>query len=134
MDRMRKVLHAKIHGATITHADLRYEGSITLPPSLLQASNMAPFEAVAIWDVTNGARFETYIIAGDEEGVISINGAAARLVQPGDTIIIASFSHIAEELLVGYEPTVVFVDEQNRIQSLRKEVPGPKLATDTSVM
>ena len=127
MDKMRKVLHAKIHGATVTHADLRYEGSITIPPSLLKASNMAPFEAVNVWDVTNGSRFETYIIAGKEEGVISVNGAAARLVQPGDNVIVASFSHIPEQSLEGYEPTVVFVDENNSIKSVRQEIAGPAL-------
>ena len=122
---LRKVLHAKIHGATITHADVTYEGSITIPPTLLKASNMAPYEAVCIWDVTNGARFETYIIAGDEEGIISVNGAAARLVQPQDTIIVASFSHIDANALDGYKPTVVFVDGKNRIKELRSEVAGP---------
>jgi aspartate 1-decarboxylase len=127
MDKMRKVLHAKIHGATVTHADLRYEGSITIPPSLLKASHMAPFEAVNVWDVTNGSRFETYIIAGKEEGVISVNGAAARLVQPGDNVIVASFSHIPEQSLEGYEPTVVFVDENNSIKSVRQEIAGPAL-------
>ena len=86
----RKLLKSKIHGATVTHADLKYEGSITIAPELLKASDIAPYEAVQIWNVTNGNRFETYAIIGDSGSKdISVNGAAARLVQPGDKVIIA---------------------------------------------
>jgi aspartate 1-decarboxylase len=124
---LRKVLYSKIHRATVTQADLEYEGSVTLPPDLLEASGIAEFEAVNIWNVTAGTRLETYALRGLEGSRdICVNGAAAHLVSPGDMVIIASFQHIEEERLPGYEPKVVFVDEQNRIKELRKEVPGPQ--------
>lgn len=113
---MRRFLHAKIHRATITHADIHYEGSITIPPMLLKASNIAEFEAVSIWNVTNGNRFETYTIEGsdprssDETAAICVNGAAARLVTPGDIIIIASFAYLEQSEIASHEPTVVFVN------------------------
>lgn len=123
----RKLLKSKLHGATVTHADLRYEGSITISPELLKEADMLPFEAVWIWNVTNGNRFETYTIEGESEsGDIAINGAAARLVHPGDKIIIASFGYFPAEEAASYKPKVVFLDEKNRVKELRKEFPGPK--------
>ena len=126
---MRRLLHAKIHRATITHADIHYEGSITIPPMLLKASNIAEFEAVSIWNVTNGNRFETYTIEGrdprssDETAAICVNGAAARLVTPGDIIIIASFAYLDQSEIANHEPTVVFVDERNALVRQGREQP-----------
>ncbi len=127
---MRKLLKSKIHRATVTAADLHYEGSITLPPSLMKASNIAPFEAVHVWDVTNGSRLQTYAMLGQEpkEGEraeICINGAAAHLVKAGDLVIIASYCLLDEIELAHFKPTIVFVDEKNAIKELRPENPGP---------
>lgn len=123
---LRRLLKSKIHRATITHADLHYEGSITLCPELLKAADILPYESVAIWNITNGQRFETYAIKGEPNSRdISVNGAAARLVQPGDLIIIATFGFFNVEDAIDYEPTVVFVDKENRIIETRREVPGP---------
>jgi len=129
MEGFRKLLRSKIHRAHITHADVHYEGSISLSPELLDAAGMAEYEAVNIWNVTNGQRFETYTIRG-ETGTrdISINGAAARLVTPGDIIIIACFELVPESRVAAHEPKLVFVDAENRQLPTRKEVPGPKLA------
>ncbi len=119
----RRMLKSKIHRATITHADLDYEGSITISPELLEASNILPYEAVNIWNVTAGTRFETYAIEGESNSTeICVNGAAAHLVTPGDIIIIASFVQLAEEKCRAYVPTVVFVDENNQQREIRPEV------------
>jgi aspartate 1-decarboxylase len=127
----RKVLASKIHRATITHADLDYEGSITLPPDLLQAANMLEFEAVCIWNVTRGSRFETYTIEGiPGSRDICVNGAAAHLVKPGDLIIIASFKFVEADFKGKIEPKVVFVDANNNIKSFRREVAGPQRMTE----
>ena len=124
----RKFLFAKVHGATITHADVAYEGSISLPPSLLAAAGFGISEAVCVWNVTNGSRLETYTIAGDTEGVISINGAAAHLMHPGHKVIIAAFCFISDPgLIVSHQPAIVFVDEKNQIKQIRAEVAGPKV-------
>jgi aspartate 1-decarboxylase len=124
----RKLLRAKIHRATITHADLEYEGSITIPPDLMEASDLVPNESVHVWNVTRGTRFETYAILGEESPrAICVNGAAAHLVKPGDIIIIAAFTMVPESQVRTFQPKVVFVDEENRIKELRKEIPGPRL-------
>ncbi len=126
---MRRLLHAKIHRATITHADVNYEGSITIPPFLLAASGIAEFEAVSVWNVTNGNRFETYTIQGfdpnsaEEAASICVNGAAARLVTPGDLIIIACFTYLQEAQMSAHKPSVVFVDAKNRITRQEAERP-----------
>ncbi len=133
MDSYRKLLGSKIHRATVTQADLEYEGSITVPPDLLKAANIMPYEAVQIWDVTSGTRLETYAvegIAGSRD--ICINGAAAHLVKPADIVIIARFIYVAEADCKGYEPIVVLVDKANRIKEIRKEIPGPAKATTHS--
>jgi aspartate 1-decarboxylase len=123
----RRVLRSKIHRATITHADLSYEGSITIPPDLLEAAGIGEYEAVDIWNVTSGARFETYTITGEPESRdICVNGAAAHLVTPGDLIIIACFNYLDEAALVDYKPRLIFVDENNNIVEERSEVAGPK--------
>jgi aspartate 1-decarboxylase len=119
---LRKMLKSKIHRARVTHADLHYEGSITVAPELLAAANILPYEAVNIWNVSAGTRFETYAIEGSPgTSAICVNGAAAHLVTPGDIIIIATFAQMQEELCQTFVPTVVFVDEENRMCEIRPE-------------
>lgn len=126
---MRKMLRSKLHGARITHADVAYEGSITIPPQLMQAADLQEFEAVQVWNVSNGNRLETYVIKGDEASRdICINGAAAHLMQPGDTVIVGCFAFFTEDALAMFEPKLVFLDEHNNIKDIRKEVPGPSTA------
>lgn len=118
----RRMLKSKIHRATITHADLSYEGSITLSPELLSAADIYPNEAVHIWNVTAGTRFETYAIEGQPfSSSVCVNGAAAHLVTPGDIIIIASFIQLENNACASWVPKVVFVDEHNAIKALRQE-------------
>src|ERR1043165_10202023 len=105
------MLKSKIHRATVTDCDLSYVGSITVDPDLLEASDILEFEQVAVVDVDNGARFETYTIAGERgSGEIKVNGAAARLVHPGDTIIVISYAQYSRTELEHYVPRVVHVD------------------------
>jgi len=119
------MLKSKIHRATVTEADLSYEGSITIAPELLAAANILPHEAVQVWNVTAGTRFETYAIEGPSQSKnICVNGAAAHLVAPGDIIIIASFVQMAEEQCQAHLPTVVFVDAHNQMKEIRPEVVG----------
>jgi len=123
----RKMLKSKIHRACVTQADLEYEGSITISPELLKVANILPYEAVNVWNVTAGTRFETYAITGEPgSGDICVNGAAAHLVTPGDLVIIASFSQVLEEECANFVPTVVFVDEFNRLKEIRPEKIGVK--------
>ena len=119
----RKMLKSKIHRATVTGADLHYEGSITIDRDLLEAADIIPYEAVCIWDVDNGNRFTTYAIDGEaDSGVICLNGAAARQVSKGDLVIIASFSTYDEKELEHFQPTLVYVDGKNRITSVKRKV------------
>jgi aspartate 1-decarboxylase len=121
----RIMLKSKIHRATITGADLEYEGSITIDRDLMDAADILSYEKVAIWDVTNGNRLETYAIEGKRgSGVICLNGAAARLVAPKDVIIIASFINLDNEAAMKHEPKLVFVDEKNRMLPTRSEEAG----------
>ncbi|MCC5792885.1 MAG: aspartate 1-decarboxylase [Legionellaceae bacterium] len=118
----RRMLKSKIHRACVTHADLEYEGSITIAPELLAMADILPHEAVQIWNVTAGTRFETYAIEGAPQSTaICVNGAAAHLVTPGDIIIIASFIQLPEEQCPAHRPTVVFVDVKNRVREIRPE-------------
>lgn len=124
----RKFLRSKIHRATVTQADLDYEGSLTLPPHLMRAADILAFEAVNVWNITRGTRLETYAIEG-VEGSLSIcaNGAAAHLIRPGDVVIIATFSFSADPSeQVATVPRVVFVDSENRILRVGQEIPGPR--------
>ena len=109
----RRMMKSKIHRATVTGADLHYIGSISLDPELMQRADILENEQVAILDVDNGARFETYAIVG-EPGEVCLNGAAARLVQPGDRIIVITYGDYEDAELDGYAPTVVHVDTANR--------------------
>src|SRR5881398_751493 len=113
----RTMLKSKIHRATVTDCDLHYVGSITVDPDLLEAADILEFEQVAVVDVDNGARFETYTIAGERgSGQMKVNGAAARLVHTCDTIIVISYAQYDSEALESYEPTVVHVERgTNRI-------------------
>ena len=119
----RVMLKSKIHRATVTDADLHYVGSITIDADLLEAADILEFEQVAVVDVDNGARFETYTIAGERgSGVMKVNGAAARLVHSGDTIIVISYGSYDREDLDRYEPRVVHVDRGNRVISIDEQV------------
>lgn len=121
----RVMLKSKIHRATINGADLEYEGSITIDRDLMDAADILSYEKVAIWDVTNGSRLETYAIEGERgSGVICLNGAAARLVAPKDLIIIASFVNMDNAAAIKHEPKLVFVDGKNRMLPTRKEEAG----------
>ena len=124
----RTIFHSKIHRCVITQADLHYEGSCTIDADLMDAAEILEFEMVHVWNITRGARLQTYAIAGPRgSGVICINGAAAHLNQPGDMAIIATFAEMDEVEARGFLPRVVRVDKNNRIVSLEREVPGPAL-------
>jgi aspartate 1-decarboxylase len=119
----RTMLKSKIHRATVTECDLHYVGSITIDPDLLDAADMMEFEQVAVVDVDNGARFETYTIAGQRGlGEMKVNGAAARLVHRGDTIIVISYGSYDPDDLEHYHPRVVHVDAGNEIRNIDSEV------------
>ncbi len=112
----RHMLKAKIHRATVTDANLNYMGSITIDQTLLDACNIREYEKVQVVNITNGARLETYVISGKaDSGTITLNGAAARLVQPGDKVIIISYCMMSEDEMDDFKPTIVFVDERNRV-------------------
>ena len=116
----RRLCKSKIHLATVTDANLGYDGSITLDPVLMEAADIIPFEQVHVLDVNNGARFETYAIRGAPgSGQVIVNGAAARLVQKGDRVIILSYTDLEEAEIAGFEPMLVFVDKRNRIRPVR---------------
>ena len=109
----RRMMKSKIHRATVTGADLHYVGSVSVDPELLRLADIREHEQVAVLDIDNGARFETYAILG-EPGEICLNGAAARLVAPGDRVIIITYADYEDAELDGFEPTVVHVDTENR--------------------
>ena len=110
------MLKAKIHRATVTQAELDYVGSITVDVDLLEQAGIFEYEKVQIVDVNNGARFETYTIAGERgSGVMCLNGAAARMVQTGDKIILMAYAQVSPEEAKGLRPTVLFVDEKNQV-------------------
>jgi len=112
----RFVLKSKIHRATVTEADLNYEGSVTIDADLMRAADIAPYEQVHIYDVTNGNRIITYAMVGPAgSGMICINGAAAHKVHPGDLVILATYATVAEDERHGHQPRIVHVDPQNRL-------------------
>lgn len=122
----RRVLRSKIHRASVTQADLDYEGSITISPVLLTAAGIGEYEAVQVWNVTRGTRFETYTMIGAaNSNDICVNGAAAHLAEPGDLIIIACFMYVEDHKMASYKPRIIFVDRQNQIVEQRDEDPGP---------
>ena len=113
---LRTMMKSKIHRATVTQADLHYVGSVTVDEDLLEAADLLPGELVHIVDIDNGARLETYTIAGERgSGVIGINGAAARLVHPGDLVILIAYGQMEDAEAREHQPRVVFVDSENRI-------------------
>ena len=119
---LRKMLNSKIHGAIVTEANVNYEGSVTIPADIIDRADMLPHEAVCVWNVTNGARFETYILRGEPNSrEFHVNGAAARLVSPGDKLIIASFVSMPHSVAREHSPTVVFINSDNTIKELREE-------------
>lgn len=119
----RQMLKSKIHRATITDCDLHYVGSITIDADLLDQANILEHELVHVLDIDNGARFETYTIAGARgSGVMQVNGAAARLVSKGDKIIVVTYATYDEAELENYEPVVVHVDDENNAVSIDSEV------------
>ncbi len=117
----RTFLHSKIHRATVTGADVDYEGSITIDVNLLQAAGIRVYERVQVVDVDNGARMETYVIPGQSgSGQVQLNGAAARLVAVGDKVIIMAYTTLSEPIPEDYAPTVVFVDDRNQPTDIRR--------------
>jgi aspartate 1-decarboxylase len=118
------LLSGKIHRATATHCELHYEGSCAIDENLLEASGIHEFEAIDIWNVTNGSRFSTYAIKAERgSGIISVNGSAARHACVGDILIIAAFVHLDRNEIASHKPKLVFVDENNRQKELRSHIP-----------
>jgi aspartate 1-decarboxylase len=123
----RSMLKSKIHRATVTHADVDYEGSLTLDLDLLEAADILPHEEVHVWNVTRGTRLRTYAMVGERgSGVVCINGAAAHLAKPGDLVIVATFSEMDDATARAHRPKVVLVDDKNRIRPWAEELAGPK--------
>lgn len=128
---MRIMMKSKIHRATVTQADLDYVGSVTLDAALMEAADLLEGEQVAIVDITNGARIETYVIPGERgSGVIGINGAAAHLVHPGDLVIIMSYAVLDDAEARALQPRIVHVDAQNRIVKLGNDPAEPVPGSD----
>ncbi len=124
----RRMFLGKIHRATVTHADLAYEGSVSIDADLLDAAGMLEHEEVFIWNVTRGTRISTYTLAGPRgSGVICVNGAAAHQNQPGDLVILAVFAEMEEDEARRHVPKVVRVDGQNRMIGMEPERPGPQM-------
>jgi aspartate 1-decarboxylase len=125
----RTLFKSKIHRATVTHADLDYEGSVTIDGQLMRAANILPYERVHIWNATNGSRLETYALEGPAgSGLICVNGAAAHHAKPGHVVILATFAEAKDEDEArAWKPTVVHVDAQNQIiaGAPADELPGP---------
>ncbi len=114
---IRTLLKSKIHRATVTHADLEYEGSITIDRDLMEAADLLDHERVDVYDCTNGSRRSTYVIPGAQgSGTIGINGAAAHLVKPGDVVIIASYAQMEDREARAHRPRICFVDARNRLR------------------
>jgi aspartate 1-decarboxylase len=128
---MRIMMKSKIHRATVTQADLDYVGSVTLDAALMEAADLLEGEQVAIVDITNGARIETYVIPGERgSGVIGINGAAAHLVHPDDLVIIMSYALVTDAEARALDPSIVHVDEKNRIVKLGNDPAEPVPGSD----
>jgi len=123
----RTLFKSKIHRATVTHADLDYEGSVTIDSELMQAADILPYEQVHIWNVTRGTRLVTYALEGPPgSGEVCINGAAAHLAKPGDLVIIATFADMEAHEAAVHRPKTVLVDARNRIvEKDAQEIPGP---------
>jgi aspartate 1-decarboxylase len=119
---------SKIHRAVVTHADLHYEGSCTIDVDLMDAADILPNQELHIWNITQGTRIVTYALPGPRgSGVICINGAAAHHNSPGDLVILATFGEMDSEEARTFEPKIVMVDKDNRIKTMRAEIPGPQM-------
>jgi aspartate 1-decarboxylase len=117
---------SKIHRCTVTHADLDYEGSVTISGELMDAAGILPYEQVHIWNVTRGTRLTTYALRGDDDsGIICVNGAAAHHARPGDLVIIATFAEVDAANAAAWRPTAIFVDGNNRQVHAGAEIAGP---------
>ncbi len=126
------MLSAKIHRATVTGADLEYEGSLTVPPELMRAAGIHPFESIHVWNVTRGSRLETYAIEGlPNSSDICANGAAAHLIHPGDQVILATYTFVPEDRLADHAPRLIFVGECNEIVHTGPELAGPQRRAET---
>jgi aspartate 1-decarboxylase len=126
---LRKMLIAKIHGATVTEANVHYEGSITIPEDLLALTGLLPHEAVHVWNVTTGSRFETYILKGlAHSREFHVNGAAAHLAKPGDTLIVAAFGALPHNEAVAHTPIALFLNADNTVKDIRDERPKTLVA------
>ncbi len=124
----RKMMYSKIHRATVTHADLHYEGSVTIDTDLLEAADILPYEWVCIWNVTQGTRLETYVLPGPAgSGVICVNGAAAHLNDPGDLVILCTYCELDDAEARDHVGKCVRVDADNKIIGMQEETPGPKM-------
>jgi aspartate 1-decarboxylase len=124
----RRMFLSKIHRAVVTHADLHYEGSCTIDVDLMDAADILPNQELHIWNITQGTRIVTYALPGPRgSGVICINGAAAHHNKPGDLVILATFGEMDSEEARTFEPKIVMVDKDNRIKSMRAEIPGPQM-------
>ena len=121
----REVLRGKIHRATVTEANLEYEGSLTVDAELMEAAGLAPYEKIDVYNVTNGNRFSTYLIEGPRHsGVSCVNGAAAHLAKAGDRVIVTGYGLATEAELKDHRPRVVLVDEKNRVKQVLHESTG----------
>jgi aspartate 1-decarboxylase len=128
------MLHSKIHRATVTGADLDYEGSVSIDTDLLEAADIVSGQQVHIWNITRGSRIVTYALPGESgSGTICINGAAAHQNSPGDVVIIASWVELEESKVQHHQPRVVRVDSSNRITGTEQEIPGPSKPYDSPV-
>jgi aspartate 1-decarboxylase len=127
---MREMLRAKVHRVTVTDCDVEYEGSLTLDGALMEAAGMVPYERVEVYDVDNGNRFATYLIEGERgRGDCAVNGAAARMVEVGHKVIVASYCSVDEAAVRAHRPKIVLVDEKNRIAVKKeREEPGARVA------
>ena len=122
----RELLRAKIHRATVTDTNVEYEGSLTLDLSLMAAADLRPFERIDVYNVSNGARFSTYVIPGEAtSGTVCVNGAAAHLASRRDRIIIAAYGSYEEDEISGHQPLVVLVDDENRVHTKKAGPFGP---------
>ena len=127
---MRTMLKSKIHRATVTDANLHYEGSVTVDPVLMEAADLLPFEQVHLLDIDNGARLQTYVIKGERGSQeVCVNGAAAHLIHRGDTLIIVSYDTLSEDEAKRHEPKLVYVDESNEIVRKGHAIETPALVT-----
>jgi aspartate 1-decarboxylase len=122
------MMHSKIHRATVTEADLHYEGSITIDEELMDAADIVPYQWIHVWNVTQGTRLETYALPGPPgSGVICANGGAAHHNQPGDIVILCTYCELEDEEARDHSGTCVRVDEDNNLLEIKDEIAGPKM-------